>query len=192
MRLFLRAIPRRNIITIFAGIMLAGAPLVAFNFWLESVVSSQGRAEVETAVRRAISLADTRLHQTIVTLDRLAAQGVNSCAPDHTEAMRLAAFNTSPIKEVAIVDPDGHTICSNLGFAPGERKIVASTPLAGAEGYTFDIIQMANAQRMVRLRHTVGAGPNAIAALVPVVLLLPQIAVDGSPFTAYAQVATRD
>jgi sensor c-di-GMP phosphodiesterase-like protein len=192
MRLFLRAIPRRNIIAIVAGIMLAGAPLVAFNFWLESVVSSQGSAEVETAVRRAISLADTRLHQTIVTLDRLAAQGVNSCAPDHTEAMRLAAFNTSPIKEVAIVDPDGHTICSNLGLAEGERKVVASTPLVGAEGYTFDIIQMANAQRMVRLRHTVGAGPNAIAAMVPVVLLLPQIAVDGSPFTAYAQVATRD
>ncbi len=43
---------------------------------------------------------------------------------------------------------------------------------------------------MVRLRRSVGA--NSIAALVPVMLLLPQVSVDGSPFTAYAQLATRD
>jgi sensor c-di-GMP phosphodiesterase-like protein len=192
MGLFVRAFPRRNLIAIAAGVVLAGAPLIAFDYWLERLVDMQGGAEVATAARRAVSLAESRLNQTIGALDELAAQGVNSCRPSHVETMRQAAFNTSTIKEVAIVGPDGQTLCTHLGIPLGQRKVISSEPLNGAEGYLLDVIQIANSQRMVQLRHTVGTGPNAIAALVPVILLLPQVSVDGSPFSAYAQVATRD
>ncbi len=188
----MRAISRKNLIAIAAGVVLAGAPLIAFNFWLDELVDTQAGAQVETAARRAVSLAEARLNLTIGALDGLAAQGVNSCAPDHIEAMRNAVFNTSPIKEVAILGPDGQTLCTHLGASLGQRKLIGSEPLTGAEGYTLDIIQIANGQRMVQLRHAAGAGPNALAALVPVALLLPQVSVDGSPFSAYAQIVTRD
>jgi sensor c-di-GMP phosphodiesterase-like protein len=187
-----RALTRRNLIAIAAGVVLAGAPLIAFDFWLDRLVDTQGEAQVENAAKRAISLAEGRLIQAVSALDALAAQGVNSCQPSHVEAMRQVAFNTSAVKEVAIIGPDGESLCTNLGNPLGQRKVISSEPLTGAEGYTLDIIQIANSQRMVQLRHTAGTGPNALAALVPVILLLPQVSVEGSPFSAYAQIVTRD
>ncbi len=171
--------------------LLAGAPLIAFNFWLGGLNDRQGRAEVAGAARRAVSLADARLNQAIGALEALARQGADTCRPDVIDAMREAAFNTFTVKEIAIVGPDGQTLCTHLGFSLGERTVVASEPLAGSEGYTLDIIQAANGQRMVRLRHAAGAGPNMMAALVPAMLLLPQVSIDGSVFSAYAQIATR-
>jgi sensor c-di-GMP phosphodiesterase-like protein len=192
MGIFVRAFPRRKFIAIAAGIVLAGAPLIAFDFWLDRLVDSQSGEQVAIGARRAVSLADARVNQTISALNELAAKGVNSCQPGHLEAMRQAAFNTSTIKEVAIIGPDGQALCTHLGTPFGERKVINSEPLNGAEGYTLDIIQIANGQRMLQLRRLAGAGPNAISALVPVILLLPQVTVDGSPFGAYAQIATRD
>src|SRR5664279_5436841 len=84
------------------------------------------------------------------------------------------------------------SLCTHLGAVLGQRKVIISEPLRGAEGYSLDIVQIVDGQRMVQLRHAAGARRNAIAALVPVTLLLPQVTVDGSPFSAYAQVATRD
>src|SRR5450631_2898552 len=79
MGLFVRAFTRRNLIAIAAGVVLAGAPLIAFDYWLERLGDMQAGAEVATAARRAVSLAESRLNQTIGALDELAAQGVNSC-----------------------------------------------------------------------------------------------------------------
>jgi sensor c-di-GMP phosphodiesterase-like protein len=190
MGLSVRALTRRNLIAIAAGIVLAGAPLIAFDFWLNGLIDTQGGVEVGTAARRAVSLADSRLGQVVKTLDTLAAQGVNSCEPAHIDAMREAAFKSTPIKEIAIIGPDGRTLCTQSGPPPGQRQTLLTAPLGGADGYALDVIQLENAQRMVRLRHQAGAGPNAIAALVPTMLLLPQVSIDGSPFSAYAQIAT--
>jgi sensor c-di-GMP phosphodiesterase-like protein len=187
-----RAFSRKNLIAIAAGVVLAGAPMIALNYWIDWLVDSQGGEQVTTGARRAVSLAEARLNQTIHALDELAAKGVNSCGPGHIETMRQAAFNTSTIKEVAIIGPDGQTLCTHQGPQLGQRKVMSSEPLSGAEGYTLDIVQIANGQRMVQLRHAAGAGSNALAALVPVILLLPQVTVDGSPFSAYAQISTRD
>ena len=190
MGLGVRAFPRRNLIAIAVGIVLAGVPLIAFDLWLDRLVEGQGWAEVTTAGRRAVSLAEQRLSQTMAALDDLATRGVTSCAPAHVEAMRQAAFDTSTIKEVAILGPEGQTLCTQLGSPFGQRKVISTESLTGAQAYVLDIVQITNSQRMVRLRRSVGA--NSIAALVPVMLLLPQIAVDGSPFAAYAQLTSRD
>jgi sensor c-di-GMP phosphodiesterase-like protein len=187
-----RAFSRRNLIAIAAGVMLAGAPLVIFDLWLDRLIDTQGGEQVAHAARRAVSLAEARLNQTIGALNELAAKGVGSCEPGHVELMRRAVFNTSTIKEIAIIGPEGQTLCTHLGAMLGQRKVIISEPLRGAEGYSLDIVQILDGQRMVQLRHAAGAGPNAIAALVPVALLLPQVTVDGSPFSAYAQVSTRD
>jgi sensor c-di-GMP phosphodiesterase-like protein len=192
----LRAFSRRNLVAIIVGVLLAGAPLLALDFWLNGLIERQGQAEVATAARRAVALANSRLQQVIAALDKLAAQGVNSCQPAAVDAMRQTAFSVMPIKEVAIVGAEGQTQCTHLGLPLGQRNITASVSLVGAEGYTIDIVKIVqnvqNGQQMVRLRRKVGAGPNEIAALVPALLFLPQVSMEGNPFSAYARIATRD
>jgi sensor c-di-GMP phosphodiesterase-like protein len=189
MGLIVRALTRKNIFAIVVGVLLAGAPLLAFNFWLDGLIDRQGQDEVDTSAKRAVGLAESRVTQVIATLDGLAARGVDSCRTDDIEAMRQAAFDTVLVKEIAVVDADGKTPCTHLGLPLGQRKLIASEPLVGASWYLFDILQLENGQSMVRLRRTVGAGPNGVAALVPAMLFLPQVSTHGNPFHAYAHIA---
>jgi len=152
---FVRGVSRRNIFAIVVGAMLAGAPLAAFNFWLEGLIDRQGEAEVGTSAKRAIALADTRVKDSVGALDSLAARGVDSCEPAQIEAMRFAAFNTIPVKEVAVVGPDGETLCTHLGLPLGERRMLSSELLVGSAGYWFDLIELPGGERMVRLRRQV-------------------------------------
>jgi sensor c-di-GMP phosphodiesterase-like protein len=188
---FVRAISRRNIFAIVVGVVLAGTPLVAFNFWLEALIDRQGEAEVGTSAKRAIALAETRVKDTVGALDSLASRGVGSCEPAQVEAMRYAAFNTIPVKEVSVVGPDAETLCTDLGLPLGERTMLSSELLVGSTGYWFDIIKLPAGERMVRLRRQVGPGPNGIAALVPTTLFLPQVSTHGGPFSGYARIMTR-
>ena len=81
--------------------------------------------------------------------------------------MRRAAFSAIPVKEIAVIGPDGKTLCNHLGLPPGEREVVSSEPLVGAGGYRLDIISLPGGERMVRLRRDVGSAHNSISALVP-------------------------
>jgi len=191
MEFVVRAVSRRNIVAMIIGVVLAVVPLIGFNFWLEGLINRQGEAEVGTAARRAIALAEARVRDTVGALDSLAARGVDSCEPAQVEAMRFAAFMTIPVKEVAVVGPDAETLCTHLGLPLGERTMLSSELLVGAAGYWFDIIKLATGERMVRLRRQVGASPNAVAALVPTTLFLPQVSTRGGPFSGYARIATR-
>ena len=76
------------IFAIIVGVLLAGAPLLAFDFWLDGLIDRQGQDEVDTSAKRAIGLAEFRVTQVIAALDGLAARGVDSCGPDDIEAMR--------------------------------------------------------------------------------------------------------
>jgi len=190
MGLIARALTRKNIFVIAVGVLLAGAPLLAFEFWVSGLIDRTGQEEVDTSGKRAIALAEARITQVIATLDNLAARGVDSCRLSDVMAMRQATFETAPIKEIAVVDPDGQTLCTDLGLPLGRRKVVSSEPLFGATDYTFDNIEMDEGGPMVRLRRKVGAGPKGVAALVPAFLFLPQVSSQGGPFHAYAQIAT--
>jgi sensor c-di-GMP phosphodiesterase-like protein len=181
---------RRNIFAIVVGVLLAGTPMIAFDFWLGGLIDRQGQEEVDTSAKRAIALAESRVTHVVGALKDLAARGVDSCEPNHLEAMRQAAFESAPIKEVAIVGPDGQTMCTHLGLPLGQRRLVSSEPLFGVDGYALDIIRLENGQPMVRLRRTVGAGPNGVAALVPAIMFLPQVSNHGGPFSAYAHIVT--
>jgi hypothetical protein len=188
---FLRAFPRRNVIAIAAGVLLAAALFAAFDVWLGNVINRQAQEEVDTSAKRAISLAETRVNDVIGMLDGLAAQGVNSCQPEHIAAMRRAAFATTPVKEIEIIGFDGQVLCSQLGVPLGVRKLSGAEQLAGADGYFIDIVRLDDGRHMVRLRRKAGAGPAEIAALVPTILFLPQVATQGGPFHGYARIVTR-
>jgi sensor c-di-GMP phosphodiesterase-like protein len=185
-----RAFSRKNIIAIVVGALLAGAPLLAFDLWLSALINRQGQEEVDTSGRRALALAEARVTQVISALDGLAARGVDGCEPDDVEAIRRAAFDTTPVKEIAIVGPGGQTLCTDRGLPLGHRRVIWSEPLTGADWYTFDLVQLENGQPMVRLSRKVGEGSNGIAALVQSALFLPQVSTQGGPFSAFAQIAT--
>jgi len=190
MGLIVRAFTRKNVVAIVVGVLLAGAPLLAFDLWVDGLIDRRGQDEVDTSAKRAIALAEFRITQVITTLDDLAKRGVNGCEPSNLEAMRQASFDTPPIKEVAVVSPDGKTLCTDLGLPLGNRRLVSSEPLFGADGYWIEVIRLEDGHAMVRLRRTVGAGPNGIAALVPAFLFLPQVSSQGDPFSAYAHIIT--
>ena len=187
----MRVVSRRNIFAVVVGALLAGAPYLVFNYWVEGLIDRQGEVDVGTAAKRAIALAEARVKDTIGTLDNLASRGVNSCEPGQIEAMRYAVFSTIPVKEVSVVGPDAETLCTDLGLPLGERRMISSELLVGATGYWLDIIAWPSGERMVRLRRQVGTGPNGIAALVPTTLFLPQVSTQGGPFSAYARIMTR-
>jgi sensor c-di-GMP phosphodiesterase-like protein len=192
MSLFVRAFTRQNIAAIAVGVLVAGTPLVAFNFWLSGVIDRQGQAETEGSARRAVALADARVDQVAAALNRLAAIKVDSCEPAHLDAMQRAAFSTPPIKEISIVSPEGNALC---GYRPGnfgQRRVLSSEPLTATGVFTLDVVQVADGQRMIQLRRAAGFGPNELSALMPAILLLPAVSHQGDPFGAYARIATRD
>ena len=166
--------------------MLAGAPLVGFDVWLRGVIDRQGQEEVDTGAKRAIALAESRVDDAIHALDALAEQGVNSCSADHVDAMRRAVFHTTPVKEIAVIGPDGRTMCT--GNPLSQPQVMSSELLPGAQGYFLDVTRLRDGGSMVRLRRK--AGENELGALVPASLFLPQVSTQGGRFNGYARIAT--
>jgi len=191
MGLIVRGFARRNIIAIIAGVVLAGVPLVAFDFWLGGLVDRRAQAEIAIAARRAVALAATRIGQAATALDALTAHGVDSCGPSAIEAMRRAAFDAPPVKELAILGADGQTLCSGSGLPPDQRTLVFTETLPGAGNRSLDIIRLTDGQTLVRLRRKVGAGGNEVAALVPAALMLPQASIAGGRSSAFVKLVTR-
>ena len=186
----LRAVSRKNLLAIVAGVLVAGAPLIAFDVWLGNLIERQGQEEADTSAHRAVALAESRVGQVVHSLNDLAAVGVDTCRPDDVTLMRKAAFSTAPIKEIALLGADGKALCTDPDLPPGERRLLSSEPLAGAAGYTLDIMQLGNGERTVRLRRPTGTGPNEIAALIPAGMFLPLVSTSGGPFGAYASMVT--
>ena len=182
MSFFARGFTRQNVVAIAVGVFVAGAPLVAFNFWLSGVIDRQGREETDVSVRHAMALAERRTGEVVKALDGLSAAGVADCSAPALEAMQRATFETTPVKEISLLDGGGRMMCShNKQFMAVEReamrRILSTEALDGEPGYFLDMLQFPGGRRMVRLRRPAGAGPHEIAALVPANIFLPHVAV---------------
>ena len=160
------------------GVVLAGAPLFAFDYWISRLIERQTADEVMLSAKRAISLSEMRVGQVIAALDDLAKAGVNSCSPEHLNAMHQASFVTTPIKEVALLDADGQFACAQAGTPAESRKVLSSEPLPGAPGYTIHVVKFGGNEQMVCLRRQLDGG-KSLAAMVPSELFVPQIAARG-------------
>lgn len=182
MLFFARGFTRQNVVAIAVGVLVAGAPLVAFNFWLSGVVERHGREEADISARHAIMLVEQRTGEIVRTLDALSAAGIADCDSAALEAMQRATFETTLVKEISILDIGGRVLCSSqpkVASAEREtmRRILSTEALEGQLGYSLDVVNLPGGQPMVRLRRPLGAGPNAIAALVPAGVFLPHVAV---------------
>jgi len=183
---------RKDWFAVLIGIALAGVPMAAFNLWIDWFIDRQGREEAGELAQRSLALAGKRAGVVLNTLADLARRGIDSCDPAHVEAMRQVNFLTTPIKEVSVVDPDGNTLCTDLGIPLGFRQQVSTHPFTAEGDVVIEVLRLGDRREpMIRLRRA-GVG-NAPAALIPADLLLPLAAMptERSSATALA-ITTRD
>jgi sensor c-di-GMP phosphodiesterase-like protein len=172
-------------------VAIAAPPVVAFNLWLNSQAERQIREELEFSAKRSLALAESRIAAAAATLDALAARGIDSCRPQHMDALRQATFATVPVKELSVIAPDGRTLCSDSGLLE-PRKVIASERLTPDREIQIEIVRIGDRpERMVRLRRPGGWSSNALAAIVPGDLLATRVSSDGSPPTIYTRVTMR-
>jgi sensor c-di-GMP phosphodiesterase-like protein len=183
---------RKKFLAALAGVVLAGAPMGAFNLWLNSVVDGQGQHEVETTAKRLILVVESRFGKAIAGLDRLSVQGVDSCRSEHLGALRQAVFAIPPVKELAVVDPDGQTLCTDHGLPLGERNIISRQRVVGNGELLIEVMQIGERKEpMVRIRRPV-VDTLTLAALIPTDMLMLRTSMQGNPLNAYARLALRN
>ena len=173
------------------GVVLAGPPLAALNFWLNGMVERQGREELELAAKRHLTLSEARLARTLMVLDNLASRGIDSCEASDIEALRQATFATVPVKELSIIAPDGRTLCTDVGNQPDQRVIVSSEPLSRSTHHLLELVRLGgHPQQWVRIRRSDAGDRNSVAALIPAGLFVPQVSTAGGPIRFHARMLT--
>jgi sensor c-di-GMP phosphodiesterase-like protein len=171
-----------------AGAILAGGPLIAFDYWVSRLIERQSVEDVDASAKRAVALADARVTQVITALDSLAARGGASCSPESTVLMRRTVFETVPIKGIAVIGPDGEIMCTNGGKPVGTRKALIVEALPGAKNFSLEGIRLDATTSMVRI--VLNTGPNRLSAIVPSELFVPQVSTQGSQLSAHAVMTT--
>jgi sensor c-di-GMP phosphodiesterase-like protein len=183
----------KKFLAISAGVLVLGLPSAAFNYRLDGAVERQSREEMNLAARRTMALAESRIARAITILDDLAARGVNSCSPEHLDALRQATFATTPVKELSVIAPDGSTLCSELSGALAAREVLASEPLANGVDVRLEVVRLGDRPgQIVRIRRPGEGGGTGLAALIPTELLIPQVSTQGGPFGMNSRVTTRN
>src|SRR5262245_57142724 len=114
---------RRKLAAVAIGAVLAGVPVLSMQYMVDHYIEQQGRAEVELTARRGLALAEWRIRRVIAGLIELGSRGIDGCSVAERDALSVATFDIMPIKELAVVDPAGETLCTNHGLALGERRI---------------------------------------------------------------------
>jgi sensor c-di-GMP phosphodiesterase-like protein len=165
-----------TIFAIVVGAVAAGAPVLAFNWWLKS----HGEDEASLTATWALGHAEAQIGQAISAITDLSGRGVDSCKPPNIEAMRRAAIQTGPVKELALIGANGQIVCSDTGVQNRPQVIV--TIATANRDFMLDLVRVAD-ERFVRVRKMGHLDKPAIAALVPASLLLPQVSIHGGPLS---------
>lgn len=182
----------RKLIAIAVGILLAGAPMVGLNFWVDGLLVRQSASDVETFARRSMHIADVRLGAVLASLQSLAARGVDGCRPDQVEALRSAGLPVAWVKQFAVLGAAGQPLCGDL-LLPGPVKVLAARKVQGSNA-EIEVVQLGDRPgRMVRLRLPVGAGgATSLAALILPDVLITGLGINGASAAEYAQLALVD
>src|SRR5262249_36388672 len=184
---------KRKLGAAIAGIVLASAPLLALQYLLDRYIDKQGFEEVEATAKRGMRLAENRIRRSVSALTELARSGAASCKPSGIAALNAAALHIVPVKELAVIGPDGATLCTNLGLPTAGRQVVSSEAFAFAANSFIDIIAMPlGGEHFVRIRRMDPDGSNGLAALIPSELVLPQVSNTGGPLRVYTGMVSRD
>jgi sensor c-di-GMP phosphodiesterase-like protein len=170
-----------KLVAVLFGILVAGAPIILFNAWLKR----QGDDEASVAAAWAQGTVETRIGQSIATLQDLSARGVDSCKPAHVEAMRQTALLTTPIKQVMLIAPNGDALCTDAS-GPAARQEVLATAATATPDIVLEVTKLPTRnERFLRIRKIGQPDKPALAALLPASLLMPQtLAAGGRPVSS--------
>jgi sensor c-di-GMP phosphodiesterase-like protein len=182
----------RKLIAIAIGILLAGAPIVGLNFWVDGLLVRQSASDVETFARRSIHIADRRLGMVLTSLQNLASRGIDGCRPDQVEALRSASLSVAWVKQYAVLGAAGQPLCSDLAL-PGLVKVISARAVRGSDA-EIEVVQLGDQpERMVRLRQPVGpGGTTSLAALMLPDVLITGFGMKSGYGAEYAQLAVVD
>src|SRR4051794_6028113 len=139
-----------------------------------------------------MALAEARVTRVLETLDDLARRGVDSCQPAHIEALRQGTFATAAIKELSIVNPEGRTLCNDIGNQLDQRRVVSSEPVMAGNPILMEVVRLGPGVGVpwIRFRKPGEGGASSLAALVPVLLFVPQVSSGGEPMNFHARMLT--
>lgn len=187
-------LPRsRKLIAIAIGLLLAGAPMLALDQWIEGVILKQGANDTETFARRSVNLAETRLGLAETALATLVEAGVDQCGPEQLNLLRKAGLSVAWVKQMSVLGPAGQPLCADLEWPAELVKALASRPVKGSPT-VIEVVQLGDQpKRMVRLRRTVGRGAmNHVAAILPADVLIARMTSRYGAPQLYAQIAAFD
>lgn len=189
--LFFVRLLSKKLIAVVAGVLLAGTPMVLFNYWLNNLILEQTRDEVDATARRSITLAEGRIGQAMSALDDLARRDITTCSPEHIDALRRANLDYSGVAEFSIVDQSGRTLCSDLGIALRHRIVLTTEAVADSTALLDVMVVDDKPQRMLRIRRPTMT--DSIAALVHGDMLITKVSTQGGLLlNAHGRVATMD
>jgi sensor c-di-GMP phosphodiesterase-like protein len=181
----------RKTAAVLIGLALAGVPAAGVHAWLWRHFEQQGARDLDVTARRVMGLAEARLVMVIDALDDLVLRGVRSCAGTDRDAMHETSFRIVPIKEISVIGPTGETRCTNLAISLGERTVAAQIEDSRPD-VTIDVIRVGSlSDCFVRIRRAAADG-LALAALMPVDIMLPRTSSDGGPHVIRAALAALD
>jgi hypothetical protein len=97
------------------GVLLAGLPVLLLTSWLYR----QGEPEVLVAAKASIRVTELIIDETIEMFAQLDARGVRSCGSSDAQTLQRMVFASASVKELAIVNRIGQTLCTDRGAPIG-------------------------------------------------------------------------
>lgn len=184
----LRAVASHKLFAAVIGIVLAAVPVYWFTSWLEE----QGEAEASVAATGAVRLIDLTLDGVVAKLAELAGRGIDSCTPAVVETLRQTVFGAGPIKQLSLVEPSGGVSCTDAGTSSAPPDVLASAATSN-RSVMLDVVRLAgHDDNLLRVRYLAPQRKPALAALIPVDLLLPRLAPGGALLSGYASMMLAD
>jgi sensor c-di-GMP phosphodiesterase-like protein len=156
---------------VLGGVAIACVPILLVEYSLNTYVERSARAKLESLARSALGLAELRLENAMASLVDLSPV-VEGCDQRSLEVMRKSTSASLPIKEIAVLDESGVTVCTNFGDGGEPRAISREMPLADSR-FEIALIRFRDRNdRAVRLRLDRKNG-KPLGALIPAEFLVP-------------------
>ncbi|HTV36612.1 MAG TPA: EAL domain-containing protein [Xanthobacteraceae bacterium] len=179
---------KNKLIAAVLGTLVAAAPVYWFTDWLQR----QGEAEASVSAKSSIAQLNLTVRETVEKLDDLASRGIDACTPANVDALRQALFTTGAVKELALVAPSGQTMCTDTGTTFAARDVIASAATSDPD-VMLDVVRLVGSDvRLLRVRLVLPQRRPALAALLPAVVLVPQVAPNGNRLEGYARLTLAD
>ena len=175
-------------IAALVGFLLAGVPVLLFTLWLHN----QSEPEVLVEAKSSIRIAELVIDEAVNSLGELDARSIRSCGLSDVRILQQMAFASASIKELAIVDRNGQTLCTDRGNEFVPREVIAAAPTSNPEVVLEVVRTVESNDRLLRVRRLASKGKASLAALLRVNQFLPRIAPNGDPFSGFARMTLAD